>query len=119
MTHFLDENGLAPMGMPKEFYAMLDYHSAVVKAGSSHPGNIQFTSAIPCRRRPGRKPCGTYLTIANRPDGIIQWQCPNCGEQGFISNWQGTIYDLSGVAELDSSQRVSVMIKHDEYKLLR
>ncbi len=119
MRHFLNENGLAPIGMPKEFYAMLDYHSAVVKAGSSHPRNAQFNSAVPCRRRPGRKPCATYLAINHRSDDVIHWQCPSCGEQGFISNWQGTIYDLSGFAELDPTQRVSVMIGHDEYKLLR
>ena len=118
MTHFLDENGLAPVGLPKEFYAMLNYHAAIVKAGSSHPGNTQFCSIIPCRRRPNRKPCGSYLTVTHQPDSVIHWQCPKCGEQGFISNWRETIYDLSGAIESDPTQRVSVLISCEEHKLL-
>lgn len=118
LTHWLDEDGMLPMGMPKEFYALVNYHGAIVRASSSHPGSTQLCSAVACRRRPGRKPCGSTLTIINRPDHVIHWVCPGCGEQGYISNWQGTIYDLSGAAESDPTLRLTVLVTAEEHELL-
>lgn len=119
LTHFLDENGLAPVDAPRELYEALSFFGGIAKAGSSHPSNTQFCSAVRCRTMLKRKPCGGHLMISHRPDGVIHWQCPKCGEQGFISNWQRTIYDLSGAAESIPTQRLSVLIKPDEHKLLR
>ena len=36
----------------------------------------------------------------------------------YISNWQGTIYDLSEAVEADVTQRVGLCVTPDEYKLL-
>jgi len=118
MHHFLDENGLPPVGLPKEFYSSLDYHAAIVKAGSSHSSNTQFCSAITCRRRPNHKPCGSYLTVTHREDDVIHWQCPGCGEQGFISHWEGTIYDMTYAEEPEPGELVSITITPEEYKML-
>ncbi len=118
MTHFLDENGMLPIEMPKEFYALMDYLAAIVRASSSHSGNTQLCSAIPCRRRPGRKPCGSNLMIVSQPDNVIHWLCTGCGEQGYISNWQGTIYDLSDAVESNPSPRLTVLVTAEEHRLL-
>ncbi|MHB9035016.1 MAG: plasmid pRiA4b ORF-3 family protein [Armatimonadota bacterium] len=119
LTHFLDENGLPPVNAPRDLREALSFFGGIVKASSSHPSNTQFCSALRCRTVLENKPCGGYLMISHRPDGVIHWQCPKCEEKGFISNWQKTIYDLSGAVEFDPSQRLSVLIKPDEYDLLR
>lgn len=28
-------------------------------------------------------------------DGVVLWDCPACGTQGRILNWQGTFWDLN------------------------
>ena len=28
-------------------------------------------------------------------DDAVVWHCPACGTEGHISNWQGTVWDLS------------------------
>ena len=91
MTFFLDENGLSPIDAPRELLRALSFHGSIVKAASSHPANTEFSSIVLCRRRPDHKPCGFMLTVTHGLDGVIRWGCPGCGEQGYISNWQGTI----------------------------
>jgi len=117
--HFLNEDGLVPMGQPEEFYAMLNYFGDIVKAASSHPTDARFCSTVVCRGESGRRRCGSYLTIAHQPGNTIHWQCSECGDQGFISSWLGTIYDLNEAVERDPTQRVSVVITPDEHRLLK
>ena len=119
MMHFLNEDGLVPMGQPEEFYAMLNYFGDIVNAASSHPTDAQFCSTVVCRGESGRRRCGSYLTIAHQPGNTIHWQCSECGDQGFISSWLGTIYDLNEAVERDPTQRVSVAITPDEHRLLK
>lgn len=118
MTHFLNGDGLPPLTLPSELQSNLDYYAAIVKAESSHPSDTPFSSVVVCRRKTGRKPCGSYLVVTHRADDVIHWQCPRCGEQGFISNWRGTIYDYSGAIESDPTERVSVLVTLEEHKLL-
>lgn len=35
------------------------------------------------------------ITSHYATDGKIIWSCVDCGEQGVISNWQNTFWDLS------------------------
>ena len=47
-----------------------------------------------CRRRPGRRPCGTLLTISFEIDTFdVLWFCPRCDDRGRISGWEGTFWD--------------------------
>lgn len=118
LTHFLDENGLPPVDAPQELHEALGFFVAVTQAGSSHLDNNQFCSTVLCRNDRSSKPCGGHLMISRRPDGVIHWHCPKCREQGYISNWQGTTYDLSDTVEPDPAQRVSVLVTRKEYELL-
>lgn len=118
MTHFLNGDGLPPLSLSNELQSNLNYYAAIVKAGSSHPSDDPFSSVVVCRHETGRKPCGSYLVVAHRADDVIHWQCPRCGEQGFIGNWRGTICDYSGAIESDPTERVSVLVTPEEHKLL-
>lgn len=35
------------------------------------------------------------VRIARAQDDAIVWSCPRCNAEGRISNWQGTLWDLS------------------------
>jgi hypothetical protein len=35
------------------------------------------------------------VLIARAQDDAIVWSCPRCNVEGRISNWQGTLWDLS------------------------
>ncbi len=53
-------------------------------------------TALPCRRRPGRRPCEGRLVVERRDSpSRISWWCPACGEAGLLDGWQGSQYDLS------------------------
>lgn len=116
LTHLLDENGLPPVDAPRELFRALNFFSSIIEAGSSHPVGTRFPSAIPCRRRR----CSRQgLTIVNGSDGAIHWECPSCGENGRIDNWQGSSYDLSAAAEMDLDLRVGLLVSPEEHRSLR
>jgi len=55
---------------------------------------------VGCRRRPlGRHCRGPILARLADPAGSIAWWCASCGEVGFISHWQETLWDRRGETE--------------------
>ena len=115
LTHFLDENGLPPVDAPRRLLKLLAFLGSILKAGSSHPAGAQFSSAVPCRRRLCSR---LSLTIVNGRDGTIRWECPDCGENGYISKWQGSYCDLSAAMEPDAGLRVEIFVTAEEHKWL-
>lgn len=74
-----------------------DYWGAVVESVSaSWGGPHDRSTAMPCRRRPGHTACPGFLTVTLN-DGAVFWQCPRCGDAGYIRGWEGCAHDLSGV----------------------
>jgi hypothetical protein len=69
--------------------------SDIVRAATSTEAGTPLVTALPCRRRPGRRRCSGFLTVL-RTDipGSIDWACPDCGDQGLITGWEHSIYDL-------------------------
>jgi len=60
-------------------------------------------TTLRCRRRPGRKPCGTLLTIFFDTDNNdVLWFCPRCHDEGRIAGWEGTFWDNGDIAEQPS-----------------
>jgi len=114
LTHLLDENGLPPVDAPRALLKALAFYGSIVNAGSAHPAGTRFPSMIRCRRRAAK----SRLTITHGGDGTICWECPECGDNGYISKWQGTDYDLGAVVEPDPSRRIGVPIAADEHELL-
>jgi hypothetical protein len=115
LTHFLDENGLPPVDAPRRLLKACAFFGSIVNAGSSHPVGMQFSSTVPCRRRLCSR---VSLTVVNGHDGTIRWECPDCGKNGYISNWQGSDYDLSAVVEPDAGLRVGIFVTAEEHKWL-
>ena len=100
LTHFLDEEGcIAPTKGPARRLA--DFFASIVVIGS-HPYPIApSTYMVRCRRRPARKPCTGVIEVdLDPPTEDIVWWCPVCGDNGYIRNWKGTIWDLSDSGKL-------------------
>jgi hypothetical protein len=78
-------------------------------------------SALPCRRRPGRRPCpGNYALFRTDVPPSIEWRCTDCGDEGVIRGWEGSIFDLRPQRpELVSMPSVRVMIPAEVAATLR
>ena len=48
-----------------------------------------------CRRRPGKKSCKGDLVVYREDNtSDIIWECPKCGDNGIITNWLNTGWDM-------------------------
>ncbi len=67
----------------------------IVRAATAGDAGDPWVSALPCRRRPARKPCSGRMTLLRtEPAAPIRWGCSACRDEGVISNWADSPYDL-------------------------
>lgn len=99
ITHFLDENG-EMIKDPPEARRIGEYLAAIVMMASD-PDLDNPKYKVLCRKRPKRKPCLTEIAAWFDPEtDDIVWVCPVCQDRGVISNWKGTIWDMSDCEDL-------------------
>jgi hypothetical protein len=94
ITLFLDNDGEIDIetGAGHRFAMYLTSIISMV----SHPQPVPEEFSVKCRCRPKKIPCKGVIEGGVAPDtGVIVWFCRECSENGFISNWQGTMWDLS------------------------
>ena len=95
MRHYLDEDGRIA-SLPAPARRLADHFGAIVSAMSCLPSEVLVQSGVKCRRRPGRRPClGMIVAIIEADSEAIHWQCPECGDGGIISGWEGSPWDVS------------------------
>lgn len=94
ITDFLDEDGyIAPESGPGLRFA--EFLTSIISM-ITHPPPLPEPFKVSCRRRPNRKPCSGIIEGDEDPETeALVWWCPECGDNGTLSNWQGTIWDLS------------------------
>ncbi|MGH7911085.1 MAG: hypothetical protein ACREQM_15055 [Candidatus Dormibacteraceae bacterium] len=93
----------------------------ITYAATSIPAGRSLHSALPCHRRPRRRPCPGYLRIARPALEVpqrIEWQCSECRDGGAISGWQGGRYDLRPEPDFDR-ELLAVEVSDDEHRALR
>jgi len=91
LHHFLDPPDETP-GPARRLAAQL---SDIVRAATAGDADIAWTSALPCRRRPAHRPClGRLIVLRPDPPAPIQWQCSGCSDEGAISGWEDSTFDL-------------------------
>jgi hypothetical protein len=91
MHHFLD----LPEDTPGPARGLAERLGRIVQAATAGDAGVGWTSALPCSRRPGNRRCpGRMIVLRPEPPAPIQWQCGVCHDDGVISNWEGTPYDL-------------------------
>jgi hypothetical protein len=85
--HFLDDKcAIAPLRGPAQ--AMADFNAGVIAyATDFDDAGVTLPRCFKCKR-------GTVEAALTQDDAIV-WHCPGCQAEGRISNWQGTLWDLS------------------------
>lgn len=90
MTHFLDDSGEIPLGLPP----LAIFLGAIVEARSAEESAQPCALPIRCRRRPGRRPCtGSIWAALDPATRSIEWRCPVCEDHGVIAHWHDTPWD--------------------------
>ncbi|MBI2355268.1 MAG: hypothetical protein HYV06_09605 [Deltaproteobacteria bacterium] len=95
ITHFLDNEGEI-ISEPAQARKLGEYFTAIIVMSSYPEPEYPIEYRVNCRRRPNRKPCQEEIVgfVDHETDDIV-WMCPKCNDRGLISNWQGTIWDMS------------------------
>ncbi len=111
LRHFLD----MPDDAPGPARKMAEQLGNVVRAATSAEAGVAWVSALPCRRRPGRRPCPGRIAVF-RPDlpARIEWRCTSCGDDGVISGWEGTYFDLRAPRPERHDGAVTEVVVSDE-----
>ncbi|HEY3373713.1 MAG TPA: hypothetical protein VGK02_01440 [Candidatus Aquicultor sp.] len=118
ITHYIDEDGYpvrsGPAGRAGGFFGK------IVAAASLNPPGTIVPSALNCRRRPGHKPCRGHLLIARQDDGVIEWQCPLCKDEGSIHSWKDAYWDKGrySISNLAPEDVVELRVFESELKEL-
>lgn len=107
--------------VPAPARRIAEYMGSIVRAGTLARSGIIIHTALPCRRRPGRKPCTGHIELQRRdvpPE--IEWRCSECGDMGLIGGWRGGHWDMSDMrhAEREDPGKVIVFLSRDEYKAM-
>ena len=100
MTHYLDERG-GIAKMPTPAARLAEYFGEIVSEVSSASAaalSAVLELDVACRRRPGRRRCSGKIEAVVDDKECIQWGCPVCEDNGYISHWQGTPWDRSLVS---------------------
>src|SRR5260370_11174902 len=98
LSHFIDgRTGHLPTNVPGPARRLMEHQTRIVAAATTgaagHDRTTEAIEPIKCRRRPGHRPCPAVIDHHLCADERIRWQCPSCGHNGIISNWQSTAWD--------------------------
>ena len=91
LHHYLD----LPEDTPGPARRLAEHLSDIVRAATAGDAGTAWESALTCRRRPGNRRCpGRMIVRQTKPAAPIQWQCGACDDDGVISNWEDSPFDL-------------------------
>lgn len=98
IRHFLNESGsIASESGPARKLA--EHFAEIIAELSAELAGIDGYEKVCCRRRPGRRPCiGVIASWIDPETDDICWQCSTCGDNGYIKNWEDTMWDLTSEA---------------------
>jgi hypothetical protein len=91
LNHFLD----LPQDTPGPARRLAEHLSNIVRAATAGDAGTPWESALPCRRRPANRRCpGPMIVLRTEAGAPIRWQCSVCDDEGVISNWEDSAFDL-------------------------
>lgn len=99
MTHFIPDD--SSFELPAPARRLADYLGDVVSAATLEGAHgCWLETPLRCRRRPKRRRCTGHLCVRlQHLPAEIRWHCQVCGDNGVITGWQGTEWDLSATSE--------------------
>ncbi len=119
ITHF---EGLPPKLAKGPAGRIARYFGSIVSAASVGDVGEWMDTDIRCRRRPGKKPCPGHIQVYRQGHSApIEWHCSSCDDQGIISNWKESTWDLSQDLGMQDSARKSgeVVVSEEELREVR
>ena len=91
LHHFLD----LPEDTPGPARRLAEQLGNIVRAATAGDAGTAWESALPCQRRPANRRCrGRLVVRRTEPGAPIQWRCGVCDDEGVISNWEDSPFDL-------------------------
>jgi hypothetical protein len=91
LHHFLD----LPEDTPGPARRLAEHLANIVRAATAGDAGTGWETALRCRRRPRNRPCpGRMIVLRTHTEQPIRWQCGVCDDQGVISNWEDSPFDL-------------------------
>jgi hypothetical protein len=91
LHHVLD----LPQDTPGPARRLAEHLSNIVRAATAGDAGTAWESALPCRRRPANRRCrGRMIVLRTQPAAPIRWRCSGCDDEGVISNWEDSPFDL-------------------------
>jgi hypothetical protein len=99
LRQYLNPDGsIAPKSGPALRFA--EYWAAIVQEITADISGELSLPKVRCRRKPVHRPCpGEIESTLDPRNGSIVWECPVCGDNGAISDWEGTFWDLTETSE--------------------
>jgi hypothetical protein len=95
IRHLLDETLSGP-GIPRLKFKVQKLAEIITYATGREAGTSVDVQPR-CWRKPQRKACPGTLEITLNPHGKqIHWICPECGDEGVLTGWDGLIWDMTG-----------------------
>ena len=102
--------------LPPASLRQVEHEGRIVEAGSVWGKPTPMDSALRCRRRPQRRACPGHLRVS-LSEGVVRWACTRCRDNGRISHWEGTPWDLS--THTASDDALAVQISWSDFASLR
>jgi ribosomal protein L37AE/L43A len=65
----------------------------IVQAATSRDTGERWVTALACPRRPNRQRCTGTVEVA-RIGASINWECTACRDNGTISGWENSTFDI-------------------------
>ena len=90
IRHFLDKNGDFPNIMPNPARKMAVFLTRIISLATEAFSRDRVLVSMQCNRKGCHEEILVWLNDLNKD---IEWFCPECGDNGFISNWRGTKWD--------------------------
>jgi hypothetical protein len=110
LNHFLDLSEDTP-GPARR---LAEHLSNIVRAATAGDAGTAWESALPCRRRPANHRCpGRMIVLRTEAPAPIRWQCSACDDEGVISNWEDSVFDLRS-RQLTLAEAVSEIVIPNE-----
>jgi hypothetical protein len=100
LRHFLD----LPDDAPAPARRLGEHLSLIVRAATAGDTGVQWRTALRCGRRPGHQPCPGHMSVS-RTDvpPSIRWWCTACADEGVISGWEQSPFDLRSPTHTDAT----------------
>jgi hypothetical protein len=107
LHHLLD----LPLDTPAPARRLAEQLGNIVQAATAGDAGVQWETALPCPRRPANQRCrGRIVVLRTEPGAPIHWLCNYCHDQGQISNWEDTPFDLRrhGLTVAQSAHEIAI-----------